>query len=144
MPASVLFCCSRNAVRSAMAEALAKHLYRHRIYIDSVGVQTGETDTFAVATREELGIDISRHRPKSFDELEDTSFELVITLSPEAHHRAMEMTRTNAFEVEYWPTRDPTATEGNRETVLAAFRAVRDDLFGRIRERFGPPGPAAP
>jgi len=140
VPGSVLFVCSRNAVRSAMAEGIARHLYGHRIFVDSAGVREGEPDGFARAAMEELDIDLSRHRPKTVDDLEDTSFDLVITLSPEAHHRIMELTRTNAFDVEYWPTFDPTAVEGSREQVLDAYREVRDGLFRRIRERLGGPG----
>jgi protein-tyrosine-phosphatase len=141
VPASVLFACSRNSVRSPMAEAIVKHLYRQRIYADSVGVLDGEPDPFVAAVMDEIGIDVSRHRPKTFDALEDTSFDLVVTLSPEAHHRAIEMTRTNAFDVEYWPTFDPTTQEGSRAVRLDAYRAVRDELMRRIRARFGPPGP---
>lgn len=124
-----------------MAEAILKHLYGHEIYIDSVGVRAAEkADAFAVAVVDELGLDLSGHRPKSFDELEDTSFDLIITLSPEAQHRAIELTRTMACDVEYWQTMDPTAIEGTRETRLAAYREVRDALERRIRERLGPPG----
>jgi len=140
-PSSILVACSENSVRSPMAEAILKHLYGHEIYIDSVGVRAAEkADAFAVAVVDELGLDLSGHRPKSFDELEDTSFDLIITLSPEAQHRAIELTRTMACDVEYWQTMDPTAIEGTRETRLAAYREVRDALERRIRERLGPPG----
>ena len=135
-PTSVLFACTQNAIRSPMAEAMLKHFQGHRIFVDSVGVRVGELDPFAVAVMEELGIDLSRHRPKAFDDLEDDSFDLVVTLSPEAHHRAIEMTRTTAFDVEFWNTFDPTLIEGNRDTRLAAFRQVRDSLLERIQHRF--------
>jgi protein-tyrosine-phosphatase len=133
----VLFSCNFNAVRSAMAEAIAKHHFGRQIYVDSVGVREGELDPFAVAVMEEIGIDLSGHRPKTFDDLEDTSFDLVITLTPEAQHKAVEMTRTMAVELEYWPTFDPTATRGNREAILEAYRQTRDSLVARIKERFG-------
>lgn len=121
-----------------MAEAILKHFQGHRIFVDSVGVRIGELDPFAVAVMEESGIDLSRHRPKAFDDLEDDSFDLVVTLSPEAHHRAIEMTRTTAFDVEFWNTFDPTLIEGNRDTRLEAFRQVRDALLQRIQDRFPP------
>ncbi len=139
-PTSVLFACTQNAIRSPMAEAILKHFQGHRVFVDSAGVRSGELDPFAVSVMEELGIDLSRHRPKSFDDLEDDSFDLVVTLSPEAHHRAIEMTRTTAFDVEFWNTFDPTLIEGNRDTRLDAFRQVRDVLLQRIKERF-PPDP---
>lgn len=139
-PTSVLFACTHNAIRSPMAEAILKHFQGHRVFVDSAGVRSGELDPFAVSVMEELGIDLSRHRPKSFDDLEDDSFDLVVTLSPEAHHRAIEMTRTTAFDVEFWNTFDPTLIEGNRDTRLDAFRQVRDVLLQRIKERF-PPDP---
>src|SRR3546814_157008 len=120
-----------------MAEAILKHFHKHRIFVDSVGVRAGELDPFAVAVMEEIGIDLSRHRAKTLDDLEDESFDLVVSLSPEAHHRALEMTRTTACDVEYWPTLDPTVVEGNRETRLAAFRQTRDSLLKRIIETFG-------
>jgi len=134
--ASVLFACNSNAVRSPMAEAVLKHYHGHRIYVDSVGVRAGEPDPFLATVMAELGLDTSRHRSKSFEELGDHSFDLVITLTPEAQHRAVELTRTMAIEVEYWPTFDPTIIEGSRETVLAAYREVRDGLMRRILERF--------
>ncbi|HWK46163.1 MAG TPA: low molecular weight phosphatase family protein [Stellaceae bacterium] len=135
-PSSVLFACSHNAVRSPMAEALLKHLRGHRIYVDSVGVRIEPVDPFAVVVVGELGLDLSHHRPKTFDQLEDAYFDLIISLSPEAQHRAVEMTRTMACEVEFWPTFDPTIIEGTRETKLAAYREVRDGLMRRIEERF--------
>lgn len=139
-PSSVLIACNHNAIRSPLAEALIKHLYGHEIYVDSVGVRASDkVDAFAVAVLDEIGLDLSRHKPKSFDELEDTSFDLIITLSPEAHHRAIELTRTMACEVEYWQTMDPGAFEGARDARLDAYRAVRDALEGRIRARFGTP-----
>lgn len=137
-PTSVLFACTQNAIRSPMAEAILKHFQGHRVFVDSAGVRIGELDPFAVAVMEELGIDLSRHRPKAFDDLENDSFDLVVTLSPEAHHRAIEMTRTTAFDVEFWPTFDPTLIEGNRDTRLEAFRQVRDALMQRIQDRFPP------
>jgi protein-tyrosine-phosphatase len=136
-PTSVLFACTQNAIRSAMAEAILKHVAGSRIFVDSVGVRPDELDPFAVAVMKEIGIDLSRHRPKGFDDLEDDNFDLVISLSPEAHHRALELTRTMAIEAEYWPTLDPSGTAGNREQVLDAYRQVRDGLMKRIRGRFG-------
>lgn len=136
LPGSVLFACTLNSVRSPMAEALGKHLLGHRIYFDSVGVRTGEIDGFAVAVMEEMGIHLSGHVAKTFDDLEDTSFDLIVSLSPEAQHRAVELTRHHACELEYWPTVDPTATPGQRDTKLAAYRDLRDQLFERIAQRF--------
>lgn len=135
-PSAVLFACTQNAVRSPMAEGLVKHLLGRNVFVDSVGVRTGELDLFAVQVMDELGIDISRHRPKSFDELEDESFDQVITLSPEAQHRGVEMTRMMACDVFYWPTLDPSIIEGSRDTRLDAYRQVRDQLLARIKQHF--------
>ncbi|MCC7272995.1 MAG: low molecular weight phosphatase family protein, partial [Alphaproteobacteria bacterium] len=118
----MLFACSQNSVRSPMAEAILKQLHRRRIFSDSVGLRADPVDPFVVAAMAEIGIDLSRHRAKTFDELEDTSFDLIITLSPEAHHRALEMTRAIAVDVEYWATFDPTVVEGARELRLDAYR----------------------
>ena len=123
-----------------MAAALMKHLHGRHIYVDSVGVRAAEIDPFAVAVMDEIGIDIAKHQAKTFDELEDTSFDLVISLSPEAQHSAVELTRTMACDVEFWPTHDPTAVEGSREEMLDAYRVVRDHLRQRILARF-PLGP---
>ena len=135
---SVLFVCSANALRSPMADALLKHSHGGRLYVDSVGVGEGPLDGMAVAVMAEIGLDISGHQAKRLDELMDTSFDLVITLSPEAHHRAIELTRSAAWEVVYWNTADPSAVEGNRETRLNAYREMRDALVRRIAETFGP------
>jgi protein-tyrosine-phosphatase len=135
-PSAVLFACTLNSVRSPMAEAILKHFHGQRIYVDSVGVRPEEIDPFAIAVMDEIGIDISRHRAKSFEDLEDTSYDLVISLSPEAQHNAVELTRTMSCEVEYWPTYDATATEGSREARMEAYRDVRDQIMGRILQRF--------
>jgi protein-tyrosine-phosphatase len=135
-PGSVLFACTLNALRSPMAETLMKHFHGKRIYCDSVGVRTGELDPLAVEVMGEIGLDLRRHHGKSFEGLSDLSYDLVITLSPEAQHRAMELTRRMACEVEYWPTFDPSIIEGNRDTRLDAYRQVRDELKHRILKRF--------
>ena len=139
-PQAVLFACGLNAVRSPMAAGLLQQLFGKSIYVGSAGVQKGELDPFAVAVMEEIGIDISRHKPVTFEDVEDLeglNFDLIVTLSPPAHHKALELTRTHAAEVEYWPTIDPTGVEGSREQRLDAYRSVRDELMARIRERFG-------
>ena len=138
-PQAVLFACGLNSVRSPMAAGLFKQIMGGASYVSSAGVRKDELDPFAVAALEEVGIDISRHRPMTFDELEDwegLNFDLIITLSPEAHHKALELTRRIAADVEYWPTPDPTTTEGSREQRLAAYRDVCDGLLMRIRRRF--------
>jgi protein-tyrosine-phosphatase len=138
-PQAVLFACGLNSVRSPMAAGLFKHLFGHTAYVVSAGVRKGELDPFATVVMDELGLDISKHRPMTFEELEDwegLNFDLIVTLSPEAHHKALELTRTIAADVEYWPTPDPTDTGGNRAQQLDAYRAVRDMLMGRIKERF--------
>jgi protein-tyrosine-phosphatase len=120
---------------------LFAQMFGKSTYVGSAGVQRGELDPFAVAAMAEIGIDIKRHKPITFEELDDLeglNFDLIVTLSPPAHHKALELTRTLAADVEYWPTVDPTATEGNREQRLEAYRAVRDQLMAQIRERFGP------
>jgi protein-tyrosine-phosphatase len=136
LPDAVLFACSRNSVRSPMAEGLLKHLLGHRIYVDSVGVRPDEIDPFVIEVMDELGIDLSNHRGKDFEGLEDTSYDLIVSLSPEAQHQAVELTRTMACEVEFWNTLDPTIIEGNRETRLQAYREVRDTLKKRVEARF--------
>lgn len=136
LPDAVLFACTRNSVRSPMAEGLLKHLLGHRIYVDSAGVRAGDIDPFVVEVMDEIGIDMSRHRCKDFESLEDTSYDLIVSLSPEAQHQAVELTRTMACEVEFWNTLDPTIIEGNRTVRLQAYRDVRDWLKRRIEQRF--------
>jgi protein-tyrosine-phosphatase len=138
-PLAVLFACGLNAIRSPMAASLFSQLFSAATYVRSVGVRKGELDLFAVTVMSEIGIDISRHKPVTFEELDDwegLNFDLIITLAPEAHHRALELTRSTGVEVEYWPTTDATAIEGNREQRLDAYRQVRDQLLARIQERF--------
>jgi protein-tyrosine-phosphatase len=138
-PHAVLFACGLNSVRSPMAAGLLRQMFGKSIYVASAGVRKHELDPFAAAAMEEIGIDISRHRPMTFedlDELEGLNFDLIITLAPEAHHKALDLTRTIAAEVEYWPTPDPKVVEGSREQRLDAYREVRDMLMQQIRERF--------
>ena len=141
IPSAVLFACTNNIVRSPMAAALLRHLHGKRIYVDSCGIRRGPAlDPFVTEVMEEIGIDLSKHHPKSVEDLEDSYFDLIISLSPEAHHRAMEITRTMACTVEFWPTFDPTVSEGNRSQRLDAYRSVRDGLFQRLKTRFPPMG----
>ena len=138
-PQAVLFACGMNTVRSPMAAALLRQMLGDSLYVGSAGVRKGEPDPFAIAAMEEIGIDIHAHRPMTFEELDDLeglNFDLIVTLAPEAHHKALELTRTLAAEGEYWPTADPTAIEGSREQRLDAYREVRDQLLQRIRARF--------
>jgi protein-tyrosine-phosphatase len=144
-PQAVLFACGLNAVRSPMAASLLQQMFP-QLYVKSAGVRKGELDPFVVSVMAELGQDLSAHKPTTFEELEDwegLNFDLIITLSPEAHHKALELTRTLAADVEYWPTQDPSISDGNREQKLEAYREVCDQLLLRIRRRFAKAGAAS-
>jgi len=136
LPGAVLFCCTMNAIRSPMGEAILKFLHGTRIYVDSVGVRAGEPDPFIVEVMDEIGLNVESHQPKTFGDLEDDSFDLIVSLSPQAQHSAVEMTRYMACEVEFWNTFDPSIVEGSRDMKLDAYRQVRDQLMRRIKERF--------
>jgi protein-tyrosine-phosphatase len=141
-PLAVLFACGLNSIRSPMAAAMFTQMFGRTIYVGSAGVRKGELDPFAVAAMGEIGIDISKHKPVTLEELEEwegLNFDLIVSLAPEAHHRALELTRTSGVDVEYWPTADPSTVEGSREQRLDAYRAVRDQLMTRLRERFSRP-----
>ncbi len=137
LPRSVLFMCRMNAVRSPMAERLARQVLPPSVFVASAGIHVGTPDPFVDAVLAEDGLALGERTPKTLDDLEDGYFDLIVTLAPEAHHAALELTRTLAVEVEYWPTPDPTATQGTRDQVMAAYRDVRDRLKARIEERFG-------
>lgn len=140
-PGAVLFACSLNQIRSPMAEALLKFLHGTRIFVQSAGARAAaEVDPFAVVVMDELGIDMTRHRPRSFEQLDDDYFDLVISLSPEAQHKAVELTRTSSCELEFWHMPDPSLVEGSREQRLDAYRELRDLLLRRLRQRFPPGG----
>jgi len=136
LPSAILFCCTMNSIRSPMAEGIMKHLYGTEVFVDSVGVRARDLDGFAIVAMAEIGIDISGHNAKTFGDLEDSSFDLVVSLSPEAQHTAVELTRYMACEVEFWHTFDPSVIEGRREQRLEAYRKVCDELFKRIQDRF--------
>lgn len=143
-PQSVLFCCDHNAVRSPMAEGIMKKYYGTEIYIQSVGVNNDlEIDGFSIAVCQELDVELSRHRSRSFDEMEQwgddlSSFDLVIALSPASQRRALELTRFFHLEVEYWPILDPTGMGETRDQKLAQYRSARDQIISRLLGRFGP------
>lgn len=145
LPQSVLFCCDHNAVRSPMAEGLMKKFYGQSAYVQSAGVHNDlEVDGFAVAVCEELGVELSRHRSRSFDEMQQwgddlSGFDLVVALSPASQRLALDMTRLYHLEVEYWPIMDPTGLGEAREAKLAAYRQTRDQIVHRMQERFGAP-----
>ncbi|PZO79137.1 MAG: protein-tyrosine-phosphatase [Mesorhizobium amorphae] len=133
--------CGQNAIRSPIAEALARHLLPAGVFVSSCGVRPGERDAFVDAVLEEEALSLGDHQPRSLDDLEDSYFELIVTLAPEAHHAALELTRTLSVDVEYWPTADPSVISGTREQILAGYRDVRDRLEARIRARFAEPTP---
>jgi protein-tyrosine-phosphatase len=137
LPRSVLFMCRMNAVRSPMAERLARQVLPSSVFVASAGLHVGTPDPFVDAVLAEEGLALGERTPRILDDLEDDYFDLIVTLAPEAHHAALELTRTLAVEVEYWPTPDPTATQGSRDQVMAAYRDMRDRLMARIGERFG-------
>ncbi|MBC7154001.1 MAG: low molecular weight phosphatase family protein [Rhodobacteraceae bacterium] len=144
LPSSVLFCCDHNAVRSPMAEGMMKKLYGQAVYVQSAGVRNDlEIDGFAIAACKEIGVELSRHRSRSFAEMQQwgddlSGFDLVVALSPASQRQALEMTRFFHLEVEYWPILDPTGLGETRETKLSAYRQTRDQLRARMVERFGP------
>jgi protein-tyrosine-phosphatase len=134
-PGAILFMCGLNAIRSPMAEAMARSMLPQGTYIASAGVRAGERNPFVDVVLDEIGLSLGRRQPQTLEELEDDFFDIIITLSPEAHHAALELTRANAIEVIYWPTMDPSATDGTRDQVLDAYREVRDYLLGLIESR---------
>lgn len=136
-PSSVLFMCGMNAIRSPMAELLARRYLPRGTFIASAGVRPGERDPFVDAVLEEVGLDLGRRQPRTLDELEDDYFDLIVSLAPEAHHRALEMTRSSAVEAVYWPTPDPTVATGTRDQIVAAYRSVRDHIDMMLKRRFG-------
>ena len=137
LPSAVLFACTMNSIRSPMAEAILKFLHGTRIYVDSVGVRSKEVDGFAIVVMDEIGIDLSRHNSKTFDDLDDSYYDLVIPMSPDAQHRTMEITRVMACEVEFWNTFDPSILDtADRDRCLEAYRQVRDQLMQKIKRRF--------
>jgi arsenate reductase len=145
LPQSVLFCCDHNAVRSPMAEGIMKKFYGTDTYVQSVGVKNDlEIDGFSIAVCAEMDVELARHRSRSFDEMEQwgddlSSFDLIVALSPASQRRALELTRYFHLDVEYWPILDPTGLGETREAKLVQFRAARDQIAGRLIDRFGPP-----
>jgi protein-tyrosine-phosphatase len=137
LPSAVLFICTQNAIRSPMAAALMHKFAGHKIYVASAGIRAGDPDPFVGMIMEEIDLDLTRHRPHSLDDLADSAFDLVITLSAEAEAHAREMTKTMAIDIEHWPTPDPSTTQGSRNQILDSYREVRDGLKKRIETRFG-------
>jgi protein-tyrosine-phosphatase len=137
LPSAVLFICTQNAIRSPMAAAMMHHLAGHKTYVASAGIKAGDPDPFVGMIMDEIGLDLTRHRPHSLDDLADSAFDLIVTLSPQADRYAREMAKTLAINVEYWPTPDPSLEQGSREQVVEAYRSVRDGLRKKIEERFG-------
>ncbi len=143
LPQSILFCCDHNAVRSPMAEGIMKKLYGTGTYVQSVGVINDlEIDGFSIAVCDEIGVELSRHRSRSFDEMERwgddlSSFDLIVALSPASQRRALELTRLFHLTVEYWPILDPTGIGETREMKLVSYRQTRDQILNKLREKWG-------
>ena len=144
LPTSMLICCTTNALRSAMAEGMVRCLRGRAFRVSSAGVRAGTLDQFAVSVMDEIGIDISGHCPKDFHKLPGGSFDSIVSLSPEAQHHMLNFKGAQRSQLIFWNTFDPSATEGNREVRLSAYRAVRDTLFNRLKEYFIETGMADP
>lgn len=136
LPSSVLFCCTMNEIRSPMAEGIMKRFHGTRVFVDSAGVHQGQLDPIMVEVMGEIGVDMSRHKPKIFDNLEDDSFDMIIALSPHAQHRAVELTRFINCEARFWNIFDPSLVEGTRDSKVTAYRQVRDQIQQKILELF--------
>ena len=145
LPTSVLFCCDHNAVRSPMAEGMMKQLYGQSIYVQSAGVRSDlEIDGFAIAVCQELGVELSRHQARSFDDMQEwgddlSGYDLVVCLSPASQRRALDLTRFYHMDVEYWPVLDPTGLGEGREAKLMSYRQTRDQIKAKLLARFGSP-----
>ena len=143
LPQSIIFCCDHNAVRSPMAEGIMKKLYGTGTYVQSVGVINDlEIDGFSISVCEEIGVELSRHRSRSFDEMEKwgddlSSFDLIVALSPASQRRALELTRLFHLTVEYWPILDPTGIGETREMKLVSYRQTRDQIVNKLKEKWG-------
>ena len=136
LPGAVLFACGQNVIRSPMAAAITRSLFPKRVYCRSAGVRPGRNDPFMAQVMDEIGVDVSTHKPHTFEDLEDGYFDLIITLAPEAHHYALDFASSYAIDVEYWPTPDPSVVQGSRSQILDAYRGVRDALMTKIKQRF--------
>lgn len=136
LPGSILFLCGMNSIRSPMAHMIARALLPNTVYVESAGIRQGDRDPFVDAVLQERGLSLADRQPQLFDELEDSYFDLIVTLAPEAHHAALQQNRHSSTQIEYWPTLDPTIVTGSREHIVAAYRDVRDRLEARLRERF--------
>ncbi|WP_437435904.1 low molecular weight phosphatase family protein [Maritimibacter alkaliphilus] len=141
----MLFCCDHNAVRSPMAEGMMKKYYGDHVYVQSAGVKSGlDVDGFSVAVCEEIGVPLSNHRSRSFDEMQEwgddlSSYDLIIALSPASQRKVLDLTRFHHLDVEYWPVMDPTGLGTMRDEKLVAYRQARDQIRDRMISRFGPP-----
>jgi protein-tyrosine-phosphatase len=140
LPKAVLFACTRNAVRSPMAAALMRHHHGDAVYVASAGLVHGEPDAFAIEVMAEIGIEIGSHRSRTFEEMGEVVFDLIVSLSPEAQHHAAKLFQSQAHDIEYWPTFDPSFVEGSREQRLMGYRSIRDALRKKILARFPPSG----
>jgi len=138
LPGTVLFACTHNMIRSPMAEGIMKEFFPKRIFVDSCGIHAGTSDGFVITVMQEMGIDMTRHAPKCFGDLDDEYFDQIICFSEDSFQMAQEFARGKSTEVEYWPVFDAGLTSDNREERLAAYRLVRDRIHALIRERFGP------
>ncbi|EAU43943.1 MULTISPECIES: arsenate-mycothiol transferase ArsC [Salipiger] len=143
LPQSVLFCCDHNAVRSPMAEGIMKKLYGFDTYVQSVGVVNDlDIDGFAIAVCREIGVELDKHRSRSFEELEEmgealSGFDLIVAMSPASQRAALDLTRYYHLTVEYWPVMDPTGLGESREMKLNAYRQTRDQITDKLKSRWG-------
>lgn len=132
----VLFLCVANSARSQMAEAIARELAGERLSIQSAGSAPSRVHPLAIQALAEIGVDASRQRSKSVDEIDPAmraAIDTVITLCAEEVCPIY----LGAARRLHWPLPDPAAPADHAESEeasLARFRVVRDELDRRISE----------
>jgi arsenate reductase len=129
----VLFFCKHNSCRSQMAEAYLRQLAGDRFEVYSAGLTPRMIHPFVETVMEEDGVSIRGQTAKNVDlYLGKQPFDDIMIVCREGEAECPRL-YPFALHVERWPLPDPAETQGDKETILEAFRQTRNEIKRRIQ-----------
>jgi arsenate reductase len=125
----ILFLCTGNSCRSQMAEGFCRHLKGELIEVRSAGIETHGLNPLAVQVMKEVGIDISHHKSKTVEELDDMEFDYVITVCDHASESCPVFpAKTRVIHQGFEDPPQLAKQAKTKEEVLDSYRRVRDEI----------------
>jgi arsenate reductase len=128
----VLFLCTHNSARSQMAEGFLRAMAGDRFEAGSAGTEKTSVYPLAIRAMAELGVDLSGHTSKVYEDLASEGWDFLITVCDDANERCPWV--PGSVKRLHWSFADPSRATGTEEERLAVFRRVRDQIRERLTD----------